>query len=411
VDITERKLLERERDNLLECERFARGEAEKALRIKDDFLATVSHELRNPLGALMGWTRLLARGRVDVAKAVDIIDKSASALSQIVSDLLDMSRIVSGKTQLQPEPTEIVALIGNVLDGVRLAAETKGITLNASLDPQLRPITCDPNRMQQIIHNLLSNAVKFTPEGGKVNTRVEQSGNCVEISVADNGQGIAPEFLPYVFHQFRQADQSNSRHHGGLGLGLAIVKHLVELHGGTIRAQSQGLGQGATFTVSLPYYPAPLRRVMDDIVAAGDLDVAVLEGDLTMLRGRRILIVDDDENNCELVARVVEESGATARFATSGEQGLILLAEFQPDLVISDIGMPGMNGFEFVRRIKANGGGGGASLPCLALTAYARLEDRDEALRMGFDEYLSKPFNSVQLAQVLNRLWQQPARE
>jgi PAS domain S-box-containing protein len=412
LDVTDRKLTEQERARLLEAERAARVEAERAARLKDEFLATVSHELRNPLNAIVGWNRLLARGSVESARACEIIGKSAASLAQIVDDLLDMSRIISGKTQLKPERVDLAALVGSVLDGVRLAAQAKHIQVEASLDPRLEPTTCDPNRIQQVVHNLLSNAVKFTPEGGQVHVGVARSGGGVRIEVKDTGQGISPEFLPHVFDQFRQEDGSITRRHGGLGLGLTIVRHLVELHGGTVDAHSDGIGHGAVFAVWLPAMQSarpgdaesrlPRRPVIDEAVAAAAAEDGGTREALS-LRGWRVLVIDDDPGNAELVARVLADVGAVSRSARSGEEGLEVVGEFQPDLVICDISMPGMNGYEFVRRIRGRSGAC-ASLPCVALTAFARPEDRVEALRSGFNEHLAKPFNVAQLAGAMSRL-------
>lgn len=299
---------------------------------------------------------------------------------------------------------------------MRLAAEAKRIEVEASVAPELQPIVCDPNRVQQIIHNLLNNAVKFTPEGGRVVVSVRQSAQSVRITVMDNGQGIAPAFLPHVFNHFRQEDQSKNRHHGGLGLGLSIVKHLVELHGGTVQADSEGEDRGATFTVSLPLRASDLsseavvsvpRRPEISLTPIATTTSAVpvdmLLDALAIMGGRKVLVVDDDECNCEPVARILKESGVIVRTATSGHAGLNLVAEFDPDLVISDIGMPGMNGYEFVRQIR-NLGTVSQSVPCIALTAYARPEDRDEAMKAGFNEHMSKPFDTIQFVQAVSRL-------
>lgn len=398
-DVTDRKQFEEQRSRLLEAERVARQHAETALRLREGFLATISHELRNPLNAVMGWTRLLAKGSVPVEKATQIIGESASSLSQIVTDLLDMSRIISGKTQLQPGPTEITGLVQATLEGMRMAAQAKDITLDSFLAPDLREIICDPNRLKQILQNLLSNAIKFTPQGGRIIVVAEQLPTCLRIAVEDNGEGIDPAFLPYVFDQFRQADQSKSRFHGGLGLGLSVVKHLVELHGGTVRADSEGVGRGAKFTVLLP---CPSAIMSPELMAAGapGQDIPHPQDlDREAIRGRRVLIVDDDRNSCDFVARFLEDEAAITFTAYSGEEALRVFEQIQPDLVISDIGMPGMNGYQFVRQLRDKPHG--RTLTCIALTAYARPEDREDALRAGFDEHVSKPFGPGQLARAL----------
>lgn len=401
-DITERKEIEQERQILLDAERAARTEIEHINRMKDEFLATVSHELRSPLAAIVGWTGLLAKGKVNVSKATEIISQSASGLTQLVEDLLDMSRIISGKIRLKREAVDLVTILNNVVESVQFSAQAKSIHLNVSFDPQLRALECDPNRVQQIVWNLLTNAIKFSPEGGLVVISVSQSHRNVVIRVQDSGQGITPEFLPHIFERFRQQDGGIARRHGGLGLGLAIVKNLVELHGGTIQAESEGEGKGAQFIVTLP-------NVGTDIDQAAELHFnrpttqAAVDIDELALRGLKILTVDDDPYWLELADRTLSDYGAVVRTASSAREALNLMDEFRPDVLMSDVGMPGDDGFALVRQVRT-AGGWKTELPCIAVTALSRPEDRGKALDVGFDEHVGKPFDPALLCMVVSDL-------
>lgn len=399
IEITDRKRAEQERQTLLEAERAARADAERSSRLKDEFLATVSHELRTPLNAIVGWTRLLSQGKVEDPKALDIIDRNATSLTQIVEDLLDMSRIISGKIRLEREIVDLAHLVRLTMQGVQLAAQAKSICLNASFDPDLEPLCCDPGRIQQIVWNLLTNAIKFTPSGGQVSVAVSQNSDGAEITVSDTGQGIDPEFLPQMFTRFRQADASISRKHGGLGLGLAITRHLIELHGGTIHADSKGPGKGAVFRVSLPSGKA--GRCSGTSRLARQAPDGQLNADA--LAGMRIVVVDDDPESCELVSRILGDFGATVHRAGSTEEAFKALQAIKPDLLISDISMPEEDGYSFVRRIRA-AGNYCEGLACLAMTALARPEDKLKAIKAGYDEHLPKPFDAADLVLAVTRL-------
>lgn len=407
-EITDRKRAEQERQQLLEAEQAARAESERYNRLKDEFLATVSHELRSPLNAILGWTRLLTQGKAEAGRALEIVERNASGLAQIVEDLLDMSRIISGKVQLHRRLADVGPLANSVMESVQLAAQAKGISLNAWIDPQLRPILCDPNRIQQIIWNLLTNAVKFTPAGGQVWLRVAQPADAVTITVQDNGQGIPPEFLPQIFGRFQQVDSSITRRHGGLGLGLSITRHLVELHGGTICGASEGKDRGATFTVRLPSYQPSATDESDRLVRQGPSRPIRPSGDedvQSLLASATVLVVDDDPDSCELAARILRDAGATVHLANSAERGFEVLMDVRPDVLISDISMPQQDGYAFVRKVRSCGGWC-ADLVCVALTALARPEDRTGALEAGYDDYLTKPFDARALSLLVSTLTQ-----
>jgi signal transduction histidine kinase len=393
---------EEEKLALFERERAARMEAERASRLRDDFLATVSHELRTPLSSVLGWTQVLRRSPRDEdirAQALDAIERGARAQVRLIEDLLDMSRIISGKLRLEVQAVELAPLIQAAVETVRPAADGKGIRIEWVLDPRGGPIKADPARLQQVFWNLLSNAVKFTPRGGKVQVRLERIDSHVEISVSDTGRGIAPEFLPFVFDRFRQEDSSTTRHHGGLGLGLAVVKHLVELHGGKVRARSAGEGMGATFSVYLPVaivQQGSHGREHPTAPRAGEIG-AYSEVRLT---GVRVLVVDDDRDACELLGRVLADSGAIVDVATSGREALALMSEAEHDVLVSDIGMPEMDGFELIRQLRSEG----RKLPAVAVTAFARPQDRIQALEAGFNMHLAKPLEPQELIVVIAAL-------
>ena len=414
VDISDRKRIESARSTLLTAERAARasaetarGEAEASSRAKDEFLATVSHELRTPLNAMLGWSQLLTNNALSedkLAHALEVIQRNVLAQSRLVEDLLDVSRIISGQMRLEVQPVDAVRVVGAAIESAKPAIEAKHITLEVALDPNAGQVLGDATRVQQVIWNLLSNATKFTSANGKIRVAVRRVDNSVEIAVNDTGQGILPEFLPFVFDRFRQADGSFARRHGGLGLGLAIARHLVELHGGTITVHSAGLGNGSTFTVRLPYVgtrttpvPFPLGLPLTDFQPPTVLSVPEL-------RGVRVLVVDDDDDSRDLVVSILEKCDAITFPASSAEQALSIIVSERPDVLVSDIGMPGMDGYDLVRAVRALPDVRAQRVPALAVTAYARIEDKHRALAEGFQLHLSKPIEPTSFARAVARL-------
>jgi len=375
-----------ERKVLLDSEREARAEAERTNQLKDDFLATLSHELRTPLSAILGWAQVLRRGtrdEADLHRGLQSIERNARAQAQLIEDLLDMSRITSDKVLLDLQALVPATVIASAIETLRPAADAKHITILCDVASDAGSITGDPSRIQQVIWNLLSNALKFTPQGGRVEIGVRRDGTRLAITVADNGIGIRKDFLPHVFDRFHQADASTTRKHGGLGLGLAIVKHLVEQHGGTVTASSGGDMQGASFTVRLPLTPPAAARLPGQAApAASDL------------RGIKVLLVDDEADARELTERILRDHHAEVHGAGSAAQALALLATVQPHVLVSDIGMPGMDGFDLLAQIRAGAAG---ALPALALTAFARPQDRQQALDSGFQAWISKPLDPAEL--------------
>ena len=414
-DITERKNAAEERAHLLESERAARAEAERASAMKDEFLATLSHELRTPLSAILGWAQVLrlgTRSEADLRQGLETIERNARIQTQLIEDLLDMSRITSGKLRLDVQALDPASFIEAAIETVRPAAEAKGVRLEKVLDPAAAPVSGDASRLQQVVWNLLSNAIKFTPKGGKVQVLLERVNSHVEISVADTGVGIAAEFLPHVFERFRQGDASTTRTFGGLGLGLAIVKHLVELHGGTVSVKSPGENGGTTFAVALP-----LAAVHRSAGPAGRLHpkaagAALATFDYSDLSGVKVLVVDDETDARELIRRVLGECKAQVLTASTAQEALELIQSERPDVLVSDIGMPDVDGYELLRRVRALGAAGGGRLPAVALTAFARSEDRTRALRAGFLVHVSKPVEPNELiatvASVTGRTGQPP---
>ena len=379
--------------------------AEDANRAKDDFLATVSHELRTPLTAMLGWARLLRGGRLDAAAAshaLEVIERNTEAQAQLIEDLLDISRITSGKLRLDVQSVDLVHVIEAAINTVTPAADAKSIPLQRVLDPSAGPVAGDPDRLQQVVWNLLSNAIKFTPKGGRVRLQLARSHSHVEITVADTGGGIVPEFLPYVFDRFRQAEAASSRAQGGLGIGLAIVRHLVELHGGTVRAASDGTDRGATFTVSLPIAATrpglPDARVHPTVHGRVPFDVP------PNLAGVQVLVVDDEPDARTLVASVLEQCGASVHAVASVAEALEAFERARPDVLVSDIGMPGEDGYALIRKIRARRAEDGGRVPAAALTAYARTEDRMRALSAGFQLHVPKPVEPAELATVVATL-------
>jgi PAS domain S-box-containing protein len=380
-------------------------QAKESGRLKDEFLATLSHELRTPLNAIVGWSRLLLDGQLDPEdskRAVETINRNAAAQNQLIADMLDVSRIVSGKLRLDLRSVDPGAVIRSAVDTVLPAAQAKGISLQTVMDPGAGPITGDPDRLQQIVWNLLSNAIKFTPRGGRVLIRLEQPNSHIAITVEDNGPGIDAGFLPYVFDRFRQADASSTRRHGGLGLGLAIVRHLTELHGGTVHVENRGAENGAVFTIKLPRRAvaasaatAQERHPADD---PGADEVAI------SLAGVTVLAIDDQQDALDLVSAVLARRGAHVFTALSAADGLEVLTRERPDVVLADVEMPGESGLEFIRRVRALPPGEGGGTPAAALTAYASSADRTHALLAGFDMHVPKPVQPVELAAVVARL-------
>lgn len=399
-DIGERRRMERERrdatserERLLEAERAARAEAERANRVKDEFVAMVSHELRTPLNAILGWTQLMMHSPSDpdiVARGLDVISRNTRVQAQLVSDLLDVSRIVSGKLRLTIERVELVSLVGDVIETVQQAAREKRLTIQRPREAAGIPIAGDPARLQQIVWNLLWNSIKFTPEGGSITVNVRSAGGKAEIAVSDTGIGIRPDLLPHIFDRFNPTSLLNTRRAGGLGLGLSIVKHLVDLHGGTIRAESPGEGEGATFTVTLPS-GAPAGDVQSPGSARG---AAPRPGDA--LSELRILVVEDEKDTLDFLVRFLAAQGAQVVPARSADEALALLPDSGTNLLISDIGLPGIDGYELLQRIRESDGEA-SGIPAIALTAYARAEDRARAFRSGYQGHLAKPVDTTDL--------------
>jgi signal transduction histidine kinase/ActR/RegA family two-component response regulator len=400
-DISERQQAEKERAQLIQ-EQAARAEAEAANRTKDEFLATISHELRTPLTSIRGWSHMLRSGQVDEEmreRGLEIIELKAITQAQLINDLLDVSRIITGKLRLDVRTIEIASLIKMAVDSVRPMADEKSIRLEVALDSTTMPVLGDPERLQQVLWNLLSNAVKFTSAGGLVEVKLEQTDSRAEITIRDTGIGIDPQFLPHVFDRFRQADSSSTRAYGGLGIGLAIVKHLVELHSGTVEAKSGGPGQGATFTVSLPL----VRGDVPELSMAGDVGASTQESGNGRARehkpdmkGVRVLVVDDDEDTCKMLSMVLRRCGAEVKVSCSASEAYDAL-EWEPDVLVSDIGMPGEDGYELIGKVRRRGLERGRQIPAIALTAYARGEDRLRALSAGYQIHLPKPVEPAQL--------------
>ena len=396
-----------ERARLYETERRLRAEAEEANRHKDEFLATVSHELRTPLTAIVGWSVILRTTKFDeesTDRALETIERNAKAQTQIVEDLLDVSRIITGKLRLDASPVQLDSIIATAIDAIRPTAEAKGINIESSVGPGTGIVWGDPARLQQVMWNLLSNAVKFNPKRGSVEVRLRRLESHVQISVSDTGQGISPEFLPFVFERFRQADGAITRAHGGLGLGLSIVRHLVEAHGGTVRAESAGVGKGATFVVHLPLmavqhntgrHPQQLSPPAEGIVP---VDCSPALGDA------RVLVVDDEADARVLLTTIIEQCGAKVMAVASATDALEALGSFRPDILVSDIEMPDEDGHSLIRRVRALSPKPEGKIPAVAITAYAREEDRMRSILAGYQVHLAKPINPAELIAVLGGL-------
>ena len=405
-DITDRKRAEEERKLLLESAQAARAEADTANTVKDEFLATVSHELRTPLTSILGWSNLLASGNLDEQgskRAIETILRNARAQTQLIDDLLDISRIITGKLRLDVRPVELATMIEAVVDGVRPAAEARNILLQTALDPLISPVSGDPDRIQQIIWNLLSNAIKFTPEGGHVSIRLERLHSDAEITISDTGQGIDPELLLHVFERFRQADSSITRRHGGLGLGLSIVRQLVEMHGGTVTAESPGAGEGTVFKVIFPLMS--VHHELGDAENARPIIVASTPTDREpSLNDLRVLVVDDEPDARELVAAVLTASGAEVTSVGSASEALAKMAQQQFDVLISDIGMPEMDGYALISKVRQLPVERGGRIPAAALTAYAGIEDRRRVLSAGYQMHIPKPVEPTALTSLVASL-------
>jgi PAS domain S-box-containing protein len=391
-DVTEQKRSEQERAQLLASERAARSEAERAARLKDDFVSTLSHELRTPLNAILGWIGVLKQqpSPETLAKAIDVIDRNSRRQSQMVDDLLDMSRIMSGKMRLDVQRLDLAPVIEEALTSVQPAADAKGIRLVKVLG-SAAVIQGDQGRLQQVVWNLVNNAIKFTPRGGMVQVTLRKVRSHVHVQVSDSGQGIAADILPQIFQRFRQADASSTRRHGGLGLGLAIVKNLVEMHGGTVDASSEGEGLGSLFTVRLPLAiaSATVERPTD----TPDLPASSF---VNLLDELQVLVLDDEVDAREAVQRLLEDAGAKVQTAGNVPDALALLEHFRPDVIVSDIGMPDEDGYDFMQRVRTMGGDT-AAVPAAALTALARVEDRKRALMAGYQTHLAKPVDPAEL--------------
>ncbi len=405
ADLIEQRQTEAERRQVLEREQAAREEAERANRIKDEFLAVLSHELRSPLNPILGWTQLLQNGKLDEARkaeALKTIERNAKLQKQLIEDLLDISGIMQGKLSLTAAPVSLTFIISAAIETVRLAAEAKHIRLQLDLDNTVAPISGDVARLQQVLWNLLSNAVKFTPNGGQVTVELRQLNQLAQIRVIDTGKGINPQFLPYMFEYFRQEDGSTTRKFGGLGLGLAIARQIVEMHGGRVSAQSQGEGQGATFIVQLPAMKQTASIVSEPIQTKTDAGLP--------LEGIQILLVDDEPDTREFQAFLLEQNGAHVRAVASGKEALQTLEQSIPDVLVSDIGMADMDGYMLLRQIRDRSPHQGGMIPAIALTAYAAQKEQHRALQVGFQTHITKPVEPSVLVRQDLRNWHKVKR-
>jgi PAS domain S-box-containing protein len=404
-DISQRKRDELERERLTAREQAALKIAEEANRLKDDFLATVSHELRNPLNSIVGWVGLLRAGNLDEkmrARAIEAITQGAQAQDRIIKDLLDVSRIVSGRLHLDLRPLQLAEVLEGAIETIRPAAAVKQIGLQAEFDPGVGSTAGDPDRLRQIFWNLLSNAVKFTPGNGRIQVRLRRINSHLEVNVNDSGIGIEPEFLPYLFDRFRQGDSGTDRQSPGLGLGLAIVRHLVELHGGTVRAQSNGTGQGASFTVRLPILRANIIVEKERIPAR--IDEIVPVEDSPSLKNLKVLVVDDEADGREVASTILLQAQAEVRMAKSASEALEVMDEWRPDVLVADIGMPVVDGYALIKQIRSRSPQRGGSVAAAALTAYARTQDRLRVLSAGYQMHVPKPIQPAELVTVVASL-------
>jgi signal transduction histidine kinase/ActR/RegA family two-component response regulator len=410
AEIAERKEAEeRLRVSLLQ-EQVARAEAERANHLKDEFLATASHELRTPLNAIIGWSYMLRNSRLDeetITRAVEIIERNAKSQAQLVEDILDVSRVITGKLRLSMEPVDVASAINAAIDSVQLAADSKGIQLEVTLDPSARHVSGDSSRLQQAVWNLLSNAIKFTPAGGRVRVRLERVNSNVQIKVSDTGEGIRPDFLPFIFDRFRQGDGSSTRRHGGLGLGLSIVRHLIELHGGIVHADSAGEGQGTTFTISLPLpiSPKPVKsRKTKAEALRSKQGTSVVAKPHASLAGVKVLLVDDDQDTITMLIAMLGEHEAIVQTASSAEAALEIIEWYKPDVLVSDLAMPHEDGYSLINKLRIREAASGKQTPAVALTAYVRVEDRARALSAGFNMFVPKPIEPSELITAIAHL-------
>jgi CheY-like chemotaxis protein/two-component sensor histidine kinase len=405
----------------LRREQEARRQAEEASRLKDEFLATISHELRTPLNAILGWAQMLDSGKfneTDTGRAVKTIYRNAKSQAQLIEDILDVSRIITGKLRIETEPTTLVPIIQTAIETLRPSIEAKKIKLQMRLDFETKTVFADANRMLQVFWNLISNAVKFTPEGGRVNVELENEKRQIKIIVSDSGQGISPEFLPFVFDRFRQADGTSTRAHGGLGLGLSIVRHIVELHGGTVDVFSAGAGAGTAFTVCLPISEAANgneNNTDDDLeleffpLQKQTSDVSAIENGAE-LEGLRVLLIDDEKDTLEMLSAMLRHGGAEVKPQTNVTDALEAIKEWIPQIIISDIGMPEMDGYVFIERLRTLPRDKGGSIPVIALTAYAGSNEKERILSSGFQMYLPKPVVLSELFGALTALTKESDR-
>ncbi|MDQ2974852.1 MAG: ATP-binding protein [Acidobacteriota bacterium] len=412
AEVAERQQAEERLQLSLIAEQMARAEAETANRMKDEFLATVSHELRTPLNAIIGWSHLIRSGSLDQAtlvRAVETIDRNAKSQAQLIEDILDVSRMITGKLRLNNEPVDIASVINAAIDSVQLAVDSKNLQLEVTLDPSARHTLGDSSRLQQVVWNLLANAIKFTPSGGRIEVKVKRAGDDLQIRVSDTGQGISPEFLPFIFDRFRQADGTTTRAHGGLGLGLAIVRHLVELHGGTIRAESAGEGNGSTFTVRLPLAPSPQggKPKTKSARTSQSRDKSKFSS-VPSLNDVRVLLVDDNLDTLQILGVMLTDSKATVQTAASVSEALEMLEWFEPDVLVSDLAMPGEDGYSLISRIRALETKSGKEIPAVALTSHVRVEDRARALSAGFNMFVPKPVELTELVTTIANLAELP---
>jgi signal transduction histidine kinase/ActR/RegA family two-component response regulator len=402
-------------ESAFRAEREARDRAEQASRLKDEFLATVSHELRTPLNAILGWARMLRAGTVDpaaVPRGLDSIERNATAQAQLIEDLLDISRIVAGRLRLEVTQVDLVSVIRAAIDAVKPAADAKQILINVAADETGAAVSGDPQRLQQVVWNLLANSIKFTPPGGHVDVRLEKMDSEAHVSIRDSGEGISAEFLPHVFELFRQADAGPSRKQGGLGLGLAIVRRIVEMHGGTVRAESAGEGAGAAFIVELPLAglkaASGAARLSRETTRPGSIGVPSL-ADPARLDGLRILAVDDQRDALEVTEAILTQSGAIVRTCTNADECLEQVQDWRPDVLIADIGLPQQDGYALIERLRSLDAVHGGKTPAIALTAYARVEDRMKILSAGYQMHVPKPVEPAELVTIVASLAGRPA--
>jgi signal transduction histidine kinase len=414
AEIAERKHAEEERTQLLISEQKAREQAEAANRAKDEFLATVSHELRTPLTSILGWARLLRSEAIDkeaFTRGLDTIERNAKSQAKLIEDILDVSRIISGKLRIEVRAIDLVPIIEMAVDAVRPAAEARSINIQLSLDPCVRLLRGDPNRLQQVVWNLLSNAVKFTDSGGEIHVQLKQSDAHAKIIVSDNGKGINSDFLPFVFDRFSQAEAHITRRHGGLGLGLAIVRHLVEMHGGAISVESPGEGQGATFTVELPFSTIDLGELTGQSVKP-DLSAPMTEQpleNLPTLFDLRVLLVDDDPDTLQVLSLSLAQAGAEVKACSSAAEAFKSLEGWNADLLVSDIGMPSEDGYSLINQVRALDPELGGLMPAIALTAFASDVDRARVLSAGYQRHVSKPVEPSELITAISELTRERA--